>query len=253
MSDLQDPQDPIAGDTGHRSLMLRLRNYFLTGLVTAVPLFLTVYLTWAFIVWIDSWVAPFIPVAYTPNHFLPVSVPGFGLVVALVFITLLGFLTANLAGRTFVAWGESLLARMPLIRNVYRGLKQIIETAISNRTRSFKTVGLVEYPRAGLWSLTFVVTETKGEVSERLGKGDEPILTCFIPTTPTGLTGYVIFVRKSDVMLLDMTPEDAAKMVISAGLVTPEYEPIVARPGEPVTIEEVKRRIRAAEQFSRHV
>jgi uncharacterized membrane protein len=253
MSDLKDPQDPIVGDTGHRSLMLRLRNYFLTGLVTAVPLFLTVYLTWAFIVWIDSWVTPFIPAAYTPDRFLPVSIPGFGLVVALVFITLLGFLTANLAGRTFVAWGESLLARMPLIRNIYRGLKQIIETAISNRTRSFKTVGLVEYPRAGLWSLTFVVTETKGEVSQRLGNGTEPILTCFIPTTPTGLTGYVIFVRKSDVMLLDMSPEDAAKMVISAGLVTPEYEPIVGRPGEPVTIEEVKRRIRAAELFSRRV
>jgi uncharacterized membrane protein len=253
MSDRQDPQDPTVGDPGHRSLMLRLRNYFLTGLVTAVPLFLTVYLTWAFIVWIDSWVTPFIPSAYTPDRFLPVSIPGFGLIVALVFITILGFLTANLAGRAVIAWGESLLARMPLIRNVYRGLKQIIETAISNRTRSFKTVGLVEYPRAGLWSLTFVVTETRGEVSERLGKGAEPILTCFIPTTPTGLTGYVIFVRKSDVILLDMTPEDAAKMVISAGLVTPEYEPIGGGPGDAVTIEEVKRRIRAAELFSRHV
>ena len=254
MSDMKDPQDPpTVGDTSHRSPMLRLRNYFLTGLVTAVPLFLTVYLTWAFIVWIDSWVTPFIPTAYTPDRFLPISVPGFGLVVALVFITLLGFLTANLAGRTFVAWGESLLARMPLIRNIYRGLKQIVETAISNRTRTFKTVGLVEYPRAGVWSLTFIVTETKGEVSQRLAKGAEPVLTCFIPTTPTGITGYVIFVRKSDVILLDMSPEDAAKMVISAGLVTPEYEPIGGRPGEPVTIDEVKRRVRAAEQFSRRV
>lgn len=253
MSETEDPKDPTNGDLSHPGLLLRLRNYFLTGLVTAVPLFLTVYLTWAFIVWIDSWVTPFIPFAYSPDRFLPVSVPGFGLVVALVFITLLGFLTANLAGRAFVAWGEALLARVPLIRNVYRGLKQIVETAISNRTRSFKMVGLVEYPRAGLWSLTLVVTETKGEVSERLGKGTEPILTCFIPTTPTGVTGYVIFVRKSDVIILDMTPEDAAKMVISAGLVTPDYEPIGGRPGEPVTIEEVKRRVRAAELFSRRV
>jgi uncharacterized membrane protein len=253
MSDIKDPEEPPPGDTGHRSLMLRLRNYFLTGLVTAVPLFLTVYLTWAFIVWIDSWVTPFIPAAYTPDRFLPVSVPGFGLVVALLFITVLGFLTANLAGRTFVAWGESLLARMPLIRNIYRGLKQIVETAISNRTRSFKMVGLVEYPRAGLWSLTLIVTETKGEVAERLGKGTETILTCFIPTTPTGVTGYVIFARKSDVIILDMKPEDAAKMVISAGLVTPDYESIGGQPGEPVTIEEVKRRVRAAELFSRRV
>ena len=93
---------------------------------------------------------PFIPARYTPDRFLPISIPGFGLVVALVFITLLGFLTANLAGRTFVAWGESLLARMPLIRNLYRGLKQIFETVLSNRSKSFQTVGLVEYPRGPL-------------------------------------------------------------------------------------------------------
>jgi uncharacterized membrane protein len=254
VSDIEGPEGASLIDPAPRSAMHRLRNYFLTGLVVVVPLFLTVYLTWAFIVWIDSWVTPLIPAAYSPDKWLPISIPGFGVLVALFVITMLGFLTANLVGRTFVAWGESILARTPLIRNLYRGLKQIVETVISNRTRSFKTVALVEYPRPGLWSLAFVVTEAKGEIRQKLGKGlDEDFYTCFIPATPTSVTGYIVFARKTEVILLDMTPEDAAKMVISAGLVSPEYEPVIVRPGEPVTIEEVKRRVRQAEQFSRRV
>ncbi len=254
MSETSDPLGPDGIDPVRRSGMHRLRNYFLTGLVVVVPLFLTVYLTWAFIVWVDSWVTPLIPAAYAPDKWLPFSIPGFGVLIALFVITMLGFLTANLAGRTFVAWGESILARTPLIRNLYRGLKQIVETVISNRTKSFQTVGLIEYPRPGVWSLAFVVTEAKGEIGLKLGHGtDEEFVTCFVPATPTSVTGYIVFVRKADVIILDMTAEDAAKMVISAGLVQPEYEPMVIRPGEPVTIEEVKRRVRAAEQFSRRV
>jgi len=128
VSDTSDPLGPQDFDAVPRSGWHRLRNYFLTGLVVVVPLFLTVYLTWALIMWIDSWVTPLIPAAYKPDKWLPVSIPGFGVLIALFVITLLGFLTANLAGRTFVAWGESLLARTPLIRNLYRGLKQIVET-----------------------------------------------------------------------------------------------------------------------------
>lgn len=254
MSDTSDPLGPQEFDALPRSGWHRLRNYFLTGLVVVVPLFLTVYLTWALIVWIDSWVTPLIPAAYKPDKWLPVSIPGFGVLIALFVITILGFLTANLAGRTFVAWGESLLARTPLIRNLYRGLKQIVETVVANRTKTFKTVGLIEYPRLGVWSLAFVVTEAKGELKQKLGQGsEEEFLSCFIPATPTSVTGYIVFAKKSDVIILDMTPEDAAKMVISAGLVQPDYEPVVVRPGEPVTIDEVKRRVRKAEQFSRRV
>src|SRR5438045_2236544 len=109
MTDIKDPLDPNNAESGRWSGMLRLRNYFLTGLVIAVPLFLTVYLTWAFVVWLDSWVEPFIPTQYSPTSYLPIRIPGFGLVVAALFITILGFLTANLAGRTLVSRGEALL------------------------------------------------------------------------------------------------------------------------------------------------
>src|SRR5262245_21245269 len=135
--------------------------------------------------WLDSWVEPLIPPAYKPERFLHFAVPGFGLLVAVLFITLLGFFGANLAGRTIISRGESLLIRMPLVRNLYKGIKQIVESAVSNRTRLFHTVGLVEYPRKGLWSLVFVTNDAKGEIHERLKQQDDDILTCFVPTTPT--------------------------------------------------------------------
>ena len=164
--------------------MHRLRNYFLTGLIVAAPLVLTVYITWAFIEWIDSWVKPYIPAAYNPDNYLPLLVPGFGLVVALVFLTLLGFLTANLVGRTLVSYGENLLGRMPFVRSIYRGLKQIFETVLSNAPEIVPAVGLIEYPREGVWSLVFIATATSGEIAERLARTARRSSPCFLPTTP---------------------------------------------------------------------
>ncbi|MCB1501886.1 MAG: DUF502 domain-containing protein [Bauldia sp.] len=204
--------------------MQRFRNYFLTGLVIAAPLFLTVYLTWAFVVWIDSWVTPVIPPQYNPNTYLPFEIPGFGLIVAIAFLTLLGFLTANFVGRKLVSFGEAILGRMPVVRNIHSGLKQIFETVLSSRSKSFQTVGLVEYPRAGIWALVFIATRTRGEVSQRLDAPDDPMISVFLPTTPNPTSGFLLFVRESDVLHLDMTVEEGAKLVISAGLVSPEYE-----------------------------
>lgn len=201
----------------------RLRTYFFTGLVIAGPLFLTVYLTWSFIQWLDGFVVPLIPPAYRPERFLPFAIPGFGLAVALIFISVLGFLTANLVGRRLVYVGESLLDRMPLIRNLYRALKQMFETVVASRNRSFQRVALMEFPRAGIWSIVFIVTDTEGEVREKLKDEQDDMVNVFIPTTPTPLTGYLIFAKLSELILLDMTLEDAAKMVVTAGLVSPEY------------------------------
>ncbi|MEQ9689021.1 MAG: DUF502 domain-containing protein [Bauldia litoralis] len=236
--------------------MLRFRNYFLTGLVIAAPLFLTVYITWGFIVWIDSWVTPFIPAAYSPDTYLPFTVPGFGLVVAIVCITLLGFLTANLVGRTALSWGESLLDRMPVVRNLYRGLKQIFETVLSNRAKSFQTVGLIEYPRKGLWAIVFIATGTKGEVGHRLDKEGDPMVSVFLPTTPNPTSGFLLFVREADVVRLDMSVEEAAKLVISAGLVSPKFngdeENPEALPSEPPdAVGEAGRRVGADATFNR--
>lgn len=223
--------------------MARLRNYFLTGLVIAAPLFLTVYIIRTIINWIDSWVIPYIPAVYLPDTYITYSVPGFGVVVALVFITLLGFLVANIVGRRLIALGESILARMPVVRNIYSGLKQIFETAVSTNTKPFKTVGMIEFPRKGLWSIVFIGGDTRGEVAAKFpgsgGEGD--ILSAFVPTTPTPLSGYLVFARRKDVIILDMSVEEAAKMVISAGIVTPDFTPDDAPALGPMSQEEAAR------------
>lgn len=221
--DLKD----LATDTKpprHRSrARLRLRNYFLTGIVVAAPISITIYLTWSFVHWVDGWIKPLIPDVYNPDNYLPFSVPGVGLLVAILALTLLGFLTANLVGRTIVTYGEVLLDRMPLVRNLYRALKQIFQTALSESSRSFKQVGLIEYPRRELWSLVFVSTDAKGEIKARFAEDGEEVVSVFLPTTPNPTSGYLLFVPRQDLMLLDMSVEDAAKLVISAGLVSPEY------------------------------
>ncbi|WP_090329861.1 DUF502 domain-containing protein [Nitratireductor aquibiodomus] len=203
--------------------MTRLRNYFLTGFIVTAPLAITAYLAWSMIGWVDSWVKPYIPSRYNPDNYLPFAVPGFGLIVALIMITLIGFLTANFIGRTILATGENVLGRMPLVRSVYRGLKQILETVLSERSDTFKKVGLIEYPRKGLWALVFIATETRGEVQAKIDDDAGQTIAVFLPTTPNPTSGYLLFVPKKDVIELKMTVEEGAKLVISAGLVAPEY------------------------------
>jgi len=204
---------------------LRLRSYFLTGLVVAAPIGITTYLTWSFVGWVDSWVKPLIPQSYNPDTYLPFSLPGVGLLFAITVITLLGALTANLVGRAVVGFGEHLLNRTPLVRNLYRGLKQLFETALNQRGQSFKKVGLIEWPRRGIWSLVFIATDARGEIRRRLGDVGQETVSVFIPTTPNPTGGYLMFVPKKDVIVLDMSVEDAAKLIISAGLVMPD-EPL---------------------------
>lgn len=204
-----------------QSASLRLRRYFLTGLVICAPLAITAYLTWSFILWVDGWVKPYIPAMYNPDTYLPFPVPGFGLLTALFLITMIGFLTANLVGRSILGFGESLLDRMPLVRSIYKGLKQIFQTVLAEQSNSFKQAGLIEYPRKGLWSIVFIATATRGEVDKRLP--GEDTISVFLPTTPNPTSGFLLFVPRSDVIFLDMSVEEAAKLVISAGLVAPDF------------------------------
>jgi len=200
---------------------MRLRRYFLTGLIVVAPVAITAYLTWSIVLWVDGWVKPYLPATYNPDTYLPFSVPGYGLLVALFLITIVGFLAANLVGRSILGFGESLLDRMPLVRTVYKALKQIFETVLAEQNSSFKQAGLIEYPRKGIWSIVFIATETKGEVDKLLPENET--IAVFLPTTPNPTSGFLLFVPRKDIQFLDMTVEEAAKMVISAGLVAPEY------------------------------
>ncbi|MBD0416434.1 DUF502 domain-containing protein [Oryzicola mucosus] len=203
--------------------MTRLSNYFLTGVVVCAPVAITAYLVWSIVLWVDSWVKPYIPGAYNPDNYLPFAVPGFGLVVALLGITLIGFLTANFIGRSVLGFGERLLNRMPLVRNIYRGLKQIFETVLANRSDLFNQVALFEYPRRGAWSIVFIAKQQETEINDALEPRHGKTIAVFRPISPNVTTGYLLYVSEDDVIPLDMSVEDAAKMLISAGLVAPEY------------------------------
>ncbi|PRD41383.1 hypothetical protein C5748_22110 [Phyllobacterium phragmitis] len=204
--------------------MMRLRNYLLTGIVVAAPVAITAYLVWGFVGWVDSWVKPLIPHAYNPDNYLPFTVPGFGLIVAVVLLTLVGFLTANFIGRAIIRLGEYLLDQMPLVRSVYRGLKQIFETVLSGKSNTFKRVGLIEYPRKGIWAIVFISTDAEGEISDILEENVGKTAAVFLPTTPNPTSGFLLYVPKSDIVNLSMSVEEGAKLVISAGLVSPEFQ-----------------------------
>ncbi len=224
----------------------RLRNYFLTGLVIAAPISITVYITWWFVDLVDNWFKPLLPAAYNPETYLPFAVPGVGLIFAIIMLMVLGALTANLFGRTIVGFGERFMDNMPLVRNLYKALKQIFETAVSQSNSSFQEVGLIEYPRKGLYALVFVSTRTKGEVLERAGHGKNGMLSVFLPTTPNPTSGFLLFVPEKDIEILDMSVEEAAKMVISAGLVTPKQQG--EKNPEPVILDrEGAKKVRAAQ------
>jgi uncharacterized membrane protein len=207
-----------------RGFMGRMRNYFLTGLVVAGPIAITFYLTWWFITWVDGLVRPFVPVDYRPETYLPFGLPGSGLIVAVVALTLLGFLTANLIGRKLVGLGESLLGRMPVVRAIYRGLKQVFETLFSGNGSSFRKVGLVEFPSPGMWSIVLISQTPSVEVAAKL-PGVEEHISVFLPCAPNPTTGFFFYVPKSKIIEIEMSAEDAATLIMSAGVVQPGSDP----------------------------
>lgn len=196
----------------------RLRTYFLTGVIVTAPVAITIYLTWSFIEWVDQAVIPLVPLAYRPETYLPFSVPGLGVVVAVIGLTLIGALTANLLGRTIVRVGEQLVDRMPVIRGIYNVFKQIFETLLKDTSDSFKYAALVEYPRRGLYTIGFVAGDTRGEV---LRQTEQDLVSVYVPTTPNPSSGFILFIPREDVRILDMSVEQAMKYVVSVGVVVP--------------------------------
>lgn len=204
----------------------RFRNAFLTGLVIVGPVTITVWLMWGVIHWIDAWIKPLLPTAFNPDTYLPFPVPGFGLVIAVVGLTLIGALAANLLGRALVSSGELMMSRTPIVRNVYGALKQIFESVISTTgtNQSFQKVGMIEFPSKQIWSLVFVTGETTGEIKDVKPGGADDLLTVFMPTGIVPPTGFICFVPRANVVFLNMTVEEAAKIILSGGIVMPDTE-----------------------------
>jgi uncharacterized membrane protein len=216
-----DPRLAIPTDLLRPTFGTRLRRYFLTGLVIAAPLAITISVTWWFINFIDGVVKPVVPASYWPDAHLPYPIPGFGLVIGFIGLTLLGAMTHNLVGRSLINAGESLLNRMPVVRSLYKGVKQVFETIFSQSGTSFRKVGMVQFPQPGMWSIVFIAQEASADIAERLPEGGEQI-GVFLPCTPNPTTGFFFYLPRREVVELSITVEEGAKLIMSAGLIQPD-------------------------------
>ncbi|HYG86533.1 MAG TPA: DUF502 domain-containing protein [Azospirillum sp.] len=218
---LQQPPLPRPKREGI-GLMGRLRAYFLAGVLVTAPIAITVYIASWFIDLIDSRVRPLIPAAYNPEKYLAFSVPGIGVAVMIVALTLIGAFAAGYVGRLVLRIGEGLVARTPVVRSVYGAVKQIFETVLADKSKAFREVVLVEYPRKGVWSLGFITGSAHPEV-QRVSA--DALVSVFIPCAPP-TAGYLLFVPRREVTVLDLTIEEGLKMVLSAGIVAPPAKPM---------------------------
>lgn len=213
---------PFEKDTQPRKtgLFAGLRASFLTGLVVIAPVGLTIWLVWAVAGWIDGVVLPLIPYTFRPEHYIGINLRGVGVIFFFFFTIIIGWAAKGLIGRSLIRFAESLVDRMPVVRSIYNGIKQISETVFAQGERSFEKACLVQYPRRGIWAIGFISVPAKGEVSARAETGGR-LIGVFIPTTPNPTSGFLLYFPEEDIIELEMTLEDAAKLVISAGLVYP--------------------------------
>ena len=225
---MEEPFNSSPPRPRRRRVFSGLRNSFLTGIVVIAPVGLTVWLIWTVIGWVDGVVLPFIPNSYHPENIMKtvfgndtqVRLRGLGLLFFLIFTTFVGWLAKGLLGRSLIRTAEGLVNRMPVVRSIYSGVKQIAETVFAQADRSFEKACIIEYPRKGIWAIGFISTKARGEIKRRVNGGKE-LLSVFVPTTPNPTSGFLLFFPAEDIIELDMTVEDAAKLVISAGLVYP--------------------------------
>jgi len=204
-----------------KSIFTKIRGYFLTGIIVTAPIGLTFYVSFLFIGFIDSKVRNIIPVKYHYDNILPFEIPGIGLLIVFIMLTFIGFLTAGIIGRYIIKLGERIIARLPIIRSVYGALKQIFESVLKTSSKSFREVVLIEYPRKGIWAIGFITGDTKGEVQE---SSKDELVNVFLPTTPNPTSGFLLFVPRKDLRVLNMNVEEGIKMVISGGIVTPKFK-----------------------------
>ena len=193
----------------HRSIAARLRNYFITGIVVLIPIGVTLYLT-KFFIRVSS---KLIPAEINPNNYLPILIPGLEILLAIIFITFIGYLSLSFIGKKILQLFNDLLKRIPILRTIYSAIGQMAETLAPKR-KSKKSVVLVEYPRKGSWAVGFATKDNKGEISKRTNK---KLVNVFIPTTPNPTSGFLLMFPKEDIIYLDMNFEEASKFIVSAG------------------------------------
>ena len=208
----------------------RLRGYFFAGMLVTAPIAITVYVALLLISLVDERVFALIPPEYNPETYLPFSVPGIGVVLMIVILTLIGAIAAGYLGKMLLRLSDRLLNRMPVIRSIYGVAKQIVETVVSNKSVAFREVVLIEYPRKGIWTIGFLTGRSIDQIGDTLAQPD--LVNVFVPTTPNPTSGFLLFVPQGDVQRLPMSVEDGIKLVISAGIVVP---PGVRRPA-PIQI-----------------
>ena len=208
------------------SILAKFRRFFLTGLLVTAPIIITIYVTWLVITFIDVKVASLLPEYLDFRKALPFQIPGLGLVIVIFVITLIGAITPGLIGRNLLKLGEMILFKTPVIRTVYSSIKQIMETVMSTNSKSFKEVVLVEYPRKDIWVIAFVTSSVKGEIDDKIKKSK--LVSIFVPTTPNPTSGFLLFVAQKDLIYLDMPVEQAVKLVISGGIVSPKQKKLTA-------------------------
>jgi len=220
------PDSPAPRRRWRLNVREHLRGYFIAGILVTGPTALTVYLIWLFVTFIDHSVGALLPSEYNPQTYL--HVPGIGLVIVVVGLTLIGGLTAGVLGRVYIRMTDRILARMPVVRGIYAAVKQIFETVLAKQSNSFREVVLVEWPRDGMWTIAFVTAAVEGEIR---AKTSDDTIAVYVPTTPNPTSGYLMFVPRKNAVTLDMAVEDAIKYIISTGIVTPAE---LAKTGEPV-------------------
>ncbi|MBN1226035.1 MAG: DUF502 domain-containing protein [Deltaproteobacteria bacterium] len=195
-----------------------IKGYFITGLLVILPLFVTVYILWIIVKAMDS-IFKFVPAQYLPETYIHITIPGLGLLLMVAIILLVGLFTKNFIGTKLFGYWENIVERIPIARIIYIGVKQLLEALFYSNKESFKTAALVEYPRRGIYVIGFITGESKGEVQD---KTDESMINVFIPTTPNPTSGFYVLVSKNDLIILDMSVEDAFKLIISGGIITPK-------------------------------
>ncbi|MEO6079080.1 MAG: DUF502 domain-containing protein [Steroidobacteraceae bacterium] len=194
-----------------------LRRYLVAGLLFWVPAGLT-WLTFGFLLDLTDGLLTLLPDQYKPDHLLGFHIPGFGALIALVVLILTGLLVANLVGQTLVTWWEELMNRIPLVRTLYSGLRGFTESLMTSKA-SFRQVVMIEFPRKDVWTIAFVTATNLPDYSGKYG--GEPQICVYVPTTPIPTTGYNLIVRQSEVVPIDMSVDDAMKMIVTLGVVVP--------------------------------
>ena len=207
--------------TSRFKLVRWIRNRFFTGVIIALPVIATVMGVSWIVQKIDNNVLKFIPGPWNPKTYLGFDIPGLGLIISFVLLVFLGIIASNFIGNSVIKAGERLLARVPVVSPVYNALKQIVTTVAQQKDRAFRDVCLLEYPRKGLYAIGFVTADLTGAPADKLPDG---YVCVFVPTTPNPTSGFLLFVKETDIEILDMTPEEGAKMIISGGMVSSNEE-----------------------------